>query len=316
MSNLKVEGKVGDFCLNCKNCKGITQECNGKTASIRLTEVECVDPYDGMTKTLSADSDICCSMFEPKSDRSCENDIYVTSYMGLYEEKKEKEPCDKISLLQHELEMERLRTKIHQLEKEKAAHLKGIERLKKSQEKLQNQVKNLQTTNEESYKQEEKLKDKYLKKILDQQATHYKQCARILDLENMVSKLQSGEYDDILAKDIEIKSLQDKYEAAMTGWKDAIDTNDKSQSEIDDLIESNENLTKAVERRDKWIGEFQSGIAILNSKIKMLDKRNTNQSVIIGEKSKQIEELTRRYNMIAKKLNDIHDILKEDPNNE
>jgi chromosome segregation ATPase len=77
--------------------------------------------------------------------------------------------------------------------------------------------------------------------------------------------------------------------------------NDKSQSEI-------ENLTKAV-------GELQSDIATLNSKIKVLDKRNTNQSVIIGEKGKQIEELTRRYNMIAKKLNDIHDILKEDPNN-
>lgn len=138
MSNLKVEGKVGDFCPKCKNCKCIVQEYNGKTASIRLTRVECEDPYDGMTKTLDADSDICCSMFEMKSEKS----------------------CDKISLLQHELEMDKLRRKIRELEKEKDAHLKGIERLKKSQEKLQNQVKNLQTTNEESYKREEKLEDK------------------------------------------------------------------------------------------------------------------------------------------------------------
>lgn len=299
----KIEGKASDWCPKCKNCNAITHNYDGITA--KITEVECEDPYDGMVKTLQADSDICCSMFEMKSEKS----------------------CDKISLLRHELEMDKLRMKIHELEKEKAAHMKGIERLKKSQEKLQNQVKNLQTTNEESYKREEKLEDKVRKlerrlleenksiyedlkkraaesdyykemselleernnnqfdiirekdkkidtllntnkgltdkigslknKIVTQQSTHYKQCSRILELENMVSKLQSGEYDDILAKDIEIKSLRAKYEDAMAGWKDAIDTNDK-----------------------------------------------------------QIEELTRRYNMIAQKLNDIHDILKEDETNE
>lgn len=158
----KVEGKVSDWCLKFKNCKSITQEHNGKTASIRLTRVECEDPYDGMAKTLNADSDICCSMFEPKSDNFCgkcerfdgtychdpEGTISI-SYKALfgepvscpsYEEKKEKKPCDKISCLQHELEMDKLRRKIHQLEKEKAAHMKGIERLKKSQKKLQNIV--------------------------------------------------------------------------------------------------------------------------------------------------------------------------------
>lgn len=182
MSNLKVEGKVGDFRLKCKNCKAVTRIHDGKNASIRIIEVDCEDPYDGMVKTLDVDSDICCSMFEPKSDNFCgkrerfdgtychgpEGTISI-SYKALfgepvncpsYEEKKEKEPCDKISCLQHELEMDKLRRKIHELEKEKAAHMKGIERLKKSQEKLQNQVKNLQTTNEESYKREEKLEDK------------------------------------------------------------------------------------------------------------------------------------------------------------
>lgn len=135
MSDLKIEGKVGDFCPNCKNCKAVTRMHDGETASIRLTEVECEDPYDGMAKTLDADSDICCSMFEPNS------------------------PCDKISLLQHELEMDRLRRTIHELEKEKAAHMKGIERLKKSNEKFQNQVKNLQ-----NIVTEKEVEIKYLRK--------------------------------------------------------------------------------------------------------------------------------------------------------
>lgn len=57
----KVKGKVSDFCPKCKNCKGITRESNG--VHVWLTEVECEDPYDGMTKTLDADSNVCCSMF-------------------------------------------------------------------------------------------------------------------------------------------------------------------------------------------------------------------------------------------------------------
>lgn len=264
----KVEGKVSDWCLKCKNCKAVTRMHGGKNASIRIIEVECEDPYDGMVKTLDVDSDICCSMFEPNS------------------------PCDKISLLQHELEMEKLRTKIHQLEKEKSDHLKGIERLKKSQKKLQNQVKNLKIYEDENKSMYEDLKywrerchgaetdvttlnskvetlknkkDKYLKKILDQQTTHYKQCARILDLENMVNKLQSGEYDDILAKDIEIKKLQAKYEDAMAGWKGSMDTNDRLDQTISDLKEKNENLTKAVERRDKWVEELKSDVDTLQN---------------------------------------------------
>ena len=73
MSKLKVEGKVGDFCPNCKNCKGATRMHDGKNTSIRITEVECVDPYDGMVKTLDVDSDICCSMFEPKKEKESFN---------------------------------------------------------------------------------------------------------------------------------------------------------------------------------------------------------------------------------------------------
>lgn len=182
----KVEGKVSDFCPKCKNCKGITHNYDGTTA--KITEVECEDPYDGMVKTLQVDSDICCSMFEQKPPcEKCErfdgtychrpDGIFVTSYMALfgepgncpsYEEKKEEEPFN-LNMSREQLEAKildlfeeknRLNGIINKLEKEKTAHLKGIERLKKSQEKLQNQVKNLQSTNEESYKREEELEDK------------------------------------------------------------------------------------------------------------------------------------------------------------
>jgi hypothetical protein len=139
MNNLKVEGKPSDWCIKCKNCKSITRECDG-----RLTKVECVDPYDGMVKTLDVDSDICCSMFEPKPPcEKCErfegtychssNGIFVTSYMGLfgdyatgncplYEEKKE--TCETKTAREIELE-----ARITALLSEKADHLKDIERL-------------------------------------------------------------------------------------------------------------------------------------------------------------------------------------------
>lgn len=168
MSNLKVEGKVADFCPKCKNCKSTTRECDRKKDW--LTEVRCEDPYDGMVKTLDADSDICCSMFIPKGDMSmekkteaehticcktckyfytldvdkgigtCHVDFDYKRVKGingcpLYEKRElqqcccsmftpkpdhgrypwGKESCDKISILQHELEMDRLRKEIHQL---------------------------------------------------------------------------------------------------------------------------------------------------------------------------------------------------------
>ena len=67
----KVKGKTSDWCPKCKNCKGITRESNG--VHVWLTGVECEYPYDGMVKTLHADSDICCSMFEPKKEKESFN---------------------------------------------------------------------------------------------------------------------------------------------------------------------------------------------------------------------------------------------------
>lgn len=117
----KVEGKASDICHKCKNGKVVVWE--------GVSNIECEDPYDGLIREMSCDDNIRCSMFEIRSEK--------------------KEPCDKIPLLQHELEMERLRMKIHQLEKEKAAHMKGIKRLKKSNNDLMEENKRLADKNKE-----------------------------------------------------------------------------------------------------------------------------------------------------------------------
>lgn len=199
-------------------------------------------------------------------------DLYELSdnYDELFD-KHDKLKCKLLDILQKKEELEARVTELIKASKRKDELIQDYrEKLKKANDENGTLYEDLEYWKERCHKAEtdvttlnskvEVLKnksDKYLNKIINQQVTHYKQCSRILELENMVSKLQSGEYDDILAKDIEIKSLQAKYEDAMAGWKDAIDTNDK-----------------------------------------------------------QIEELTHRYNMIAKKLNDIHDILKEESDNE
>lgn len=305
MSKLKVEGKVGDFCPNCKNCKGATRMHDGKNTSIRIIEVDCEDPYDGMVKTLNADSDICCSMFEPKPDKYCKNcerfdgtychgsDGTITiSYKALfgepvncpsYEEKKEKEPFN-LNMSREQLELKildlfeeknRLNGIINGLEKEKVAHLKGIERLKKSQEKLQAQVKNLQTTNEESYKREEKLKDKVHK--LERRLTEEMKRFERLDIElltPLVHALYPGEkvckpYSEVL-KDIKLLNKRTY-----------------------DLKEDNKRLVDKNKELEERYHKAETDITILNSKVEVLDRRNTNQCVMIGEKDKEIENLKK-----------------------
>lgn len=269
MSNLKVEGKVSDFCPKCKNCK------NG------ISKIVCEDPYDGLTKELDANSDICCSMFEPSSGRypwgvnselikaSKRKDDLIQDYREKLKKANEengtmyedleywKERCHKA-----ETDVTTLNSKVEVLEK-KFRKADSIRDAVWNETELNKKISDLEATNKELTDKVGSLKNK----VVSQQSTHYKQCARILELENMVNKLQSGEYDDILAKDIEIKSLQAKYDEAMAGWKDAIDTGDKLQSEIDNLNETNENLTKMVERRDRWVKELQNDVYTLQNEI-------------------------------------------------
>ncbi len=291
MSNLKVEGKVADFCPKCKNCKCVTNQYNG--TDVMITEVECEDPYDGMPKTLDVDSDICCSMFEPRPNPThvCyEQEVKTVKPgekvdipdHGRYPWGNEKEPCTKISLLQHELEMDKLRRVIIQLGREKADHLKGIERLKKSQEKLQNQVKNLQTTNEESYKREEKLKDKCHKlerRLLDENKRFSRLDSEFLT--PLVHTLYPGEkvfkqYSDIL-EDIKelnkISTYYDRYKTftdkvqSLLFQDDRIYEFDEIIKEIENLKKTNESLTKMVEKRDRWVDGLQNDVYTLQNEI-------------------------------------------------
>lgn len=157
-----MKGIAKDICPKCKNGNVIVWK--------GVSNIVCEDPYDGMIKILAADNDICCSMFEIRT------------------EKKEKEPCDKISLLQHELEMEKLRMKIHQLEKEKVDHLKGIERLKNKNDKLKNEVNNLKETNENLTKMVER-RDRWVKEL---QSDVYTLQNEVLTIRNIAQKA----YDD------------------------------------------------------------------------------------------------------------------------
>lgn len=249
MSKYTCTGKASDICPKCKNCKGVTRESNG--VHVWLTEVECEDPYDGMVKTLDADSDIRCSMFEVR---------------------KEKEPFNLNMPREAIKAIAKLNDVICELEKEKAAHLKGIERLKKTQEKLQNQVKNLQTTNEESYKREEKLEDKCHKlerRLLDESKRRasldtefliplahvlYPREAKICKPYSEVLKdiklLNKGVYD--LEEDC--KRLADKNKALFEENLDRLDKHTKQCQEIDNL--KNE-LKKANELTDSWKRDYE-----------------------------------------------------------
>lgn len=222
----KVEGKVSDICPNCKNCKGMSWGVYDEKND-GLTEVECEDPYDGMTKTLDADSNVCCSMFEMKS------------------EKKEKDSCDKISLLPHKLEMGELRMKIHQLEKEKADNLKGIERLKKSQEKLQNQVKNLQTINKglaETKKSNDSWRERYyeIRYALRKDET----------LDESISCVRDIPSDVEVIEDLKKRAADSDYY--------------KEKSEL--LEERNNNQFNTIREKNKKISELESRRTYLEKK--------------------------------------------------
>lgn len=326
MSDLKVEGKVADFCPKCKNCKSTTREWDGKEDW--LTEVECEDPYDGMIKTLVADSDICCSMFTPKPDRSCgkcerfdgtychgPNGTITISYKALfgepvdcpsYEEKKTRESEEsrieelikaskrKDDLIQYYREM---------LKKENEAGSKIVEenvkledktkRLKEANENLLEKCKvyidekadlklkvdNLQSNinfqkylKDEAYKREDKLKKELNKvKAHDEALTkHFQNDEKLIDsIQKVIFPQEEGydytySYDEILNKVKELKQT------------------------ISDLTETNENLTKAVKRRDKWIDDLKGDVDTLQNEclvIADIAKRAYDESIEIKEES-------------------------------
>ena len=361
MSDLKVEGKVADFCPKCKNCKSTTRECDGEK-DWSLMEVECEDPYDGMIKTLAADSDICCSMFTPKPfNLNMSREQLEEKILDLFDEKN------------------RLNNIINKLEKEKAAHLKGIECLKKSNNDLKEryselennynanavETKRLKEANEnllekckvyidekadlklkadnrlsninfqkhlkdEAYKREDELKKELNKvKSHDEAITkHFQNDEKLIDnIQKVIFPQEEGSdytysYDEILnkVKDLKVQSdengtmyedlkywkerchnaetdvttLNSKVEVLekkfrkVDSIRDAIWNEKELNQKISDLTESNENLKKAVERRDRWVEDLKSDIDTLQNEclvIADIAKRAYDESIKIKEEN-------------------------------
>lgn len=157
-----MKGIAKDICPKCKNCKGVTRESNG--IHVWLTEVECEDPYDGMIKTLQADSDICCSMFEQKPP--CEkcarfdgvychgpNGTITISYKAyfhegckcpLYEEKKETHETKTAHEIELEAKVTALLSEVDNLKETNENLTKMVERRDRWVDGLQNDVYTLQ----------------------------------------------------------------------------------------------------------------------------------------------------------------------------
>lgn len=157
-------------------------------------------------------------------------------------------------------------------------------KLKEEIERLQNQVKNLQITNEESYKREEKLEDKVhkLERRLNEKICRMKQidCELIMPLTRVLYPREAKIYKPYSEVINDIKDLKVYSEANETRYED---------------------LKYWKER----CHNAETDVTTLNSKVEVLDKRNTNQSVIIGEKGKEIENLAKKNRELQIRVNDL-----------
>lgn len=344
----KVEGKVGEFCPKCKNCKGVFIREYDKHEVALIFEVECEDPYDGMTKILNVDDDICCERFEPKPPcEKCErfDGLYCHNSIGIttpsctasfgepgncpsYEEKKEKEPFN-LNMPREAIEtIAKLNNVIFELQKEKAAHMKGIERLKKSQEKLQNQVKNLQTTNEESYKREEKLEDKVHK--LEKRLTEEKKkfdgldneflmpLARVLYPGEKVNKLYSDVLEDV--KDLKIYSDENgRMYKELQEWREkwiALKAHDEARgNDIGRLISVNKKLDNKISELQNIVTEKEVEIKGLKKEIINLSFDRATVKDIMKKNIKFKETISDQEVTIKALLITIKEMCKEDETN-
>lgn len=237
----KVEGKASDICSKCKNGEVIVWK--------GVSNIVCEDPYDGMIKNLATDSDICCSMFEVR---------------------KEKEPF-KLNMPREAIKaIAKLNNIISELEKEKSNHLKGIERLKKSNEKFQNQIKNLQITNEESYKREEKLEEK-LKKA-NELADSWKRDYEFVR-DQLIHPIYDILYPDNPNRDINVTDF-------INNVKDLKIYEDENKSMYEDLKYWRERCHGA-----------ETDVTTLNSKVETLKNKNNKLKQTISDQGLAIKAL-------------------------
>ena len=216
----KVEGKAGDICPNCKN--------------------RCEDLYDGMVKTLDADSDICCSMFEPRAScETCErfdgtychgsNGTITISYKAYgmeaincpeYEEKKE--PLETKTAREIELE-----AKIMALLSEKAEHQKANEALEERNNSQFNRIREknkIISELEEKLKKANKLADSWKKdyeRLRDRSISENKKSdKKISELEKKLHKADS--IRDAVWNEAELNKKISELEACAKYWGDIV----------------------------------------------------------------------------------------------
>lgn len=258
-----MENKAKDMCPRCKYCLGMTPQ--------------------GMYSCGKAnDSDVCCSMFEVR---------------------KEKEPFNLNMPREAIKAIAKLNNIISELEKEKAAHLKGIERLKKTQEKLQNQVKNLQTINEESYKREEKLEEKFKEanEVADSWQRDYERLRDqfVHPIYNILypDKPVLNTSFDINVTDLlnDVKNLKVYGDENGRMYKEIQEWREKCIARGEELNYWEENCHKA-----------ETDVTTLNSKVETLKNKNTKLNQTISD-----QEITIKALLIT-----IKEMCKEDETNE
>ena len=107
-----------------------------------------------------------------------------------------------------------------------------------------------------------------------------------------------GNYKAAIRKDELIKHLRDEKKA--------------KDDEIMRLKWRNDNQSKMIQdikqERDRWqerCHNAETDVTTLNSKVEVLDKRNSNQSVMLGEKGKEIERLAKKNRELQIRVNDL-----------
>lgn len=296
MSNLTVAGKVKDWCKNCKHCDTI------KMVGMD-TEYVCSDPYDGMENTRNGDSNVICSMYEarPNPTHVCYEQEVKTVKPG----EKVDITCTKISLLQHELEMDRLRKEIHQLEKEKSNHMKGIERLKKGKDILRKALDDIaeivEQPNNTGYNGDICFADKTVRAV-EQKVTWLKN-----EIKNLHVLVESSlERESELEKEVkdskeQIKQLQheivylDKYKI----WNgvenlELKEKNDDLNSIIEELKNENKELRSLNEKQYDMLQDMTSQISELKLKV----ENDKSRSELISELIKQRDSWKADYNRL------------------
>lgn len=254
----KVEGKVSDICPNCKNCKGITKESNG--IHDWLTEVECEGPYDGMTKTLDADSDICCSMFELKEDK----------LMQYYREKSKNYeqiltdisrfvPVDVIDFKDLPKIIEQMRKTGDMYDSISESYDTLFDQkyeFQKANEKLEDKVHKLERRLKEEKKRFDRLDTEFLMPLAHVLYPNEQVCKEYSEVLTDVKLLKKEAYD--LKEDC--KRLAEKNKTL-----DKRNTNQCVM--IEERDKEIESLKKMVERRDKWVDELKTDIHTLQNEI-------------------------------------------------